>query len=115
MTEEHCECDTYLETSFEGMLDQGTIGKISDFFKIFGDPTRIRILWTLHGHELCVNALGRYLGMTDSAISHQLRVLSEAGLVKSRREGKNVYYSLCDDHIEIVLKTALEHVTEGAE
>jgi len=115
MDETHCDCEHLVPGIRSGMLDEGTVEKLADFFKIFGDPTRIRILWALHGEELCVQSLGKCLGMSDSAISHQLKVLSNAGLVKSRRNGRNVYYSLCDEHIELVLNTAIEHVTEERE
>ena len=81
--------------------------ELSDFFKVMGDSTRLRLLW-----ELCVGDLAVILEMTKSAVSHQLKVLRTAKLVKSRKIGKNVYYSLDDHHVKTVLEKALEHVCE---
>lgn len=86
--------------------------RLSDFFKIMGDPTRIRLLWALEESEMCVCDLAVLLDMTKSAVSHQLRGLKTAKLVRSRKQGKHVYYSLDDDHIRSVLEKALEHVEE---
>ena len=85
---------------------------LADFYKIFGDSTRIRILYALFDTELCVCDIAAVLGMTVSAISHQLRVLKQARLVKYRREGKTVYYSLSDDHIHNILDAGTEHIRE---
>ena len=85
---------------------------MSDFFKIFGDKTRVRILYVLQEKELCVNDIALLLDMTHSAISHQLRVLKQARLVKYRRNGKEVIYSLSDSHIQTIFDQALEHVEE---
>ena len=85
---------------------------LADFFSIFGDSTRVRILLALDTGEMCVCDISETLGMSMSATSHQLRMLREAKLVTSRREGRSVYYSLCDDHVKTVLETALEHVGE---
>ncbi len=87
---------------------------VADFFKMFADSTRIRILWALEESEMCVCDLAVLLNMTKSAISHQLKTLRMAKLVKSRREGKVIFYSLCDDHIKDILLKALEHVDEPA-
>lgn len=81
-------------------------------FKVFGDPTRIRILYALSAGELCVCDIASVLNMTQSAISHQLRVLKQIKLVKFRRDGKTVYYSLADTHVETILSQGLEHVQE---
>lgn len=87
------------------------IKEISEFFKVFGDPTRMKILTILlHGKELCVNCITDQLEVTQSAISHQLRLLKASGLVKSRRDGKNMYYSLDDEHIASILEIAYKHV-----
>ncbi|MBO5293873.1 MAG: helix-turn-helix transcriptional regulator [Clostridia bacterium] len=85
---------------------------LADFYKIFGDSTRIRILYVLHESELCVCDIAQLLGMNISAISHQLRVLKQARLVKFRRAGKTVYYSLADDHIHSILAQGMEHIRE---
>ena len=86
--------------------------KLADFYKVFGDPTRIRILYALSAGELCVCDIAELLGMTQSAISHQLRVLKQSSLVKFRRDGKTVYYSMADDHISTILAQGLDHVQE---
>lgn len=88
------------------------IDRLADFFKIFGDGTRVRILLALDAGEMCVCDISETLGMSMSAVSHQLRMLRDAHLVTSRREGRSIYYSLCDDHVKIVLETALEHIGE---
>lgn len=88
------------------------LSNLSDFFKIIGDGTRIKILWTLYKNEMCVCDISATLSMTKSAISHQLKVLREANLVKNRREGKEIFYSLADDHIEDILKIAQQHINE---
>ena len=85
---------------------------LAEFFKIFGDATRLKILYVLYGSEMCVYDIAAFLGMTQSAISHQLRVLKQLDLVKYRRDGKTVYYSLADDHIVTILRTGLDHIEE---
>ena len=85
---------------------------LSELFRVFGDSTRIRILYALHESELCVCDLASLLGMTLSAISHQLRILRVANLVESRREGKTVFYRLADDHVHTVLGQGMEHILE---
>jgi len=86
---------------------------LGNFFKVFGDPTRIKILYSLFESELCVCAIAELLGMTQSAISHQLKVLKDARLVRSRRDGKTVYYSLDDDHVSLIIAQGFNHITEG--
>lgn len=86
--------------------------KLADLYKVFGDPTRIRILYALSSGELCVCDIAELLGMTQSAISHQLRVLKQFSLVKFRRDGKTVYYSLADAHVATILTQGLDHVQE---
>ena len=85
---------------------------LSDLFKIFGDTTRIKILFSLFESEMCVCAIAELLGMTQSAISHQLRALKNARLAKSRREGKTVFYSLAADHVKTIIGMAKEHIEE---
>ncbi len=94
------------------MPDEAELFALADFYKIFGDSTRIRILFVLYEIELCVCDIAELLGMTVSAISHQLRVLKQARLVKYRRAGKTVYYSLADDHIHAILAQGMEHIRE---
>ncbi len=89
------------------------LGRLGELFKVFGDPTRIKILYSLFEAELCVCAIAELLEMEQSAISHQLRVLKDARLVKSRREGKTVFYSLADDHVELIIAQGYNHITEG--
>lgn len=85
---------------------------LAELFKVFGDSTRIRILYELFDKEMCVGDIAVALNMTQSAISHQLRVLKQSRLVKFRREGKTVFYSLDDDHVRSVIEMGLEHVLE---
>ncbi len=85
---------------------------LSYFFKIFGDWTRVKILLALDSGEMCVCDISETLGMSMSAVSHQLRMLRDAHLVTSRKEGRSMYYSLCDNHVKTVLETALEHIGE---
>lgn len=85
---------------------------LSELFKVLGDPTRIRILCALLNGELCVCDIAELLDYTQSAISHQLRVLKQARLVKYRREGKTVFYSVSDDHVHTILSMGMEHISE---
>ncbi len=89
-----------------------TLSSLSSFFKMFGDNTRLRILFCLIREELCVGDLAVLLNMTPSAVSHQLKLLKSAGLVNFRRSGKILYYSLADDHVRDIIKIGLEHVEE---
>lgn len=88
------------------------IYELAELFSVFGDSTRMRILFALSADELCVCDLSEALGMTVSAISHQLKVLRQAKLVKSRREGKSVFYSLSDGHVQTILRQGMEHIEE---
>lgn len=92
--------------------DPDTLQQLADLFKVFGDPTRIRILDILSQQELCVCDIAQLLSMTQSAISHQLRILKQSRLVKARREGKTIFYSLADDHVSTILTQGLDHVNE---
>ena len=85
---------------------------LSEFYKVFGDSTRIKVLYLLVNRELCVNDIANELAMTPSSISHQLRVLKQHRLVKFRRDGKTVFYSLADEHVKTILDQGIEHVTE---
>lgn len=86
--------------------------ELADFFKIFSDSTRIKILYALLKSELCVCDLAQVLNMSQSAISHQLRTLKQMDLVRNRREGKTIFYSLADDHITTILSQGMEHIEE---
>lgn len=92
--------------------DEAVVADLSEFFKAFGDPTRVRILLALARAELCVCDLAALLDMSHSAVSHQLRYLRVMKIVKYRREGKMAYYSLDDTHVHAVLRTGLDHVLE---
>ena len=85
---------------------------LADLFKVFGDGTRVRILFVLLEAEVCVCDLAKLLGMTQSAVSHQLRILKQAHLVKSRRDGKTIFYSLADEHVRTLLWQGMEHINE---
>ncbi len=104
--------ETLLAAVRESMPKEDRLIDLAELFKVFGDSTRIRILFVLSEAELCVCDLSRALGMTPSAISHQLRILKGSRLVKSRREGKSVFYSLADGHVRTVLSQGMEHVEE---
>ena len=117
MAEIEC-CDTVevhedlLKIVKETMPDEKELNDLADLFKIFGDYTRIRILYVLFEAEVCVCDLAEALNMTQSAISHQLRILKQNKLVKSRREGKSVFYSLADDHVRTIIDQGREHIEE---
>lgn len=85
---------------------------LAELFKVFGDTTRIRILYALFESELCVQDIADVLGMSQSAISHQLRVLKQARLVRARRDGKLAYYFLADDHVRTIIGQGMEHIEE---
>ena len=111
--EEHIVHMDAVETARRQMPDDDITTAASDFFKSFSDKTRLRILTALVSAELCVCDIATLLGMSQSAISHQLRFLKQARLVKSRKNGKTVYYALCDDHIQTILAQGIAHVQEG--
>lgn len=85
---------------------------LADFFKVFGDSSRLKVLWALHRGERCGSQLAELLGMTAPAVSHQLNILRRSRLVRARREGKNIYYALADDHVQRILELGLEHIGE---
>lgn len=101
-----------IDGMMEQLPDQEILGRIADLLGLFGDATRVRILYELLRRELCVSEIAECLEMTPSAISHQLRILKQGRLVKSRREGKTVFYSLADSHVKTIFYHALEHVME---
>ena len=101
-----------LQTVREELPAEELIFYLSDLFKVFGDTTRMRILYSLFESELCVCAIAELLGMTQSAISHQLKVLRDNKLVASRREGKTIYYFLADDHVRTIIGQGADHLAE---
>ena len=96
----------------ENMPDEEILYDLAELFKIFGDSTRIKILYVLFESEMCVCDIAQLLNMTQSAISHQLRALKQSKLVKYRREGKTVFYSLADGHVRTILDQGMEHISE---
>jgi ArsR family transcriptional regulator len=96
----------------EKIPDKEILEKIANLFKAFADPTRVQILSNLVEGELCVTDITQALGLTQSAVSHQLSILKQMDLVKARREGKSCFYSLADDHVLTILQMGLEHVLE---
>jgi DNA-binding transcriptional ArsR family regulator len=94
----------------ENMISEETSSILAEFFKVLGEPTRIKILYALSINEMCVCDISKLLNMSQSAVSHQLRVLRAARLVKYRKEGKVVYYSLDDEHVENVFRQGLDHI-----
>lgn len=113
---ERCDCNVIHEDIVNQVRDkmpqEESLYDLAELFKVFGDSTRIRILWALHEAEMCVCDIAVLLNMTQSAISHQLRVLKQANLVKNRKEGKVVYYSLVDDHVREIFDQGLIHINE---
>jgi len=111
-----CQCDHVHESAVREtvshMPTEEEMFLLSEFFKVFGDSTRIKIMSALEGGELCVCDIASVLGMTKSAISHQLKSLKDAKLVKSRKDGKNVFYSPADEHVKKVFELGLEHIRE---
>lgn len=101
-----------LEKIDEKMPPEEELQDLADFFKVFGDATRLKILYVLLSSEMCVYDIAAVLGMSQSAISHQLRVLKQMDLVKNRREGKTIFYALADSHIVTILSQGLDHIEE---
>ena len=115
--EDFC-CETYeihqelVQIVEKTMPDETELFDLAELFKTFGDSTRIRILFVLFEAEVCVCDLAQVLNMTQSAVSHQLKILKQNRLVKSRREGKSVFYSLADDHVRTIIAQGQEHIEE---
>ena len=101
-----------LEKVNSEMPDENELYDLAELFKVFGDSTRIRILFVLFEAEVCVCDLAEVLNMTQSAISHQLKILKQSKLVKSRREGKSIFYSLADDHVKTIIAQGMDHLNE---
>jgi ArsR family transcriptional regulator, lead/cadmium/zinc/bismuth-responsive transcriptional repressor len=112
---ERCDCDVIHEDIVDrvkGKMPEVELYELAELFKVFGDSTRTKILWALDEAEMCVCDIAYLLNMTQSAISHQLRVLKEAHLVKNRKEGKIVFYSLADEHVRKIFELGLIHKSE---
>ena len=116
-TIEKCDCDVIHDDIVNKVKDkmpkEETLYDLAELFKVFGDSTRIKILWALDESEMCVCDIAVLLNMTQSAISHQLRVLKQANLVKNRKEGKVVFYSLDDEHVKQIFDQGLIHINEN--
>ena len=110
--EDNCIHMDRLEKVREKLPDVDELYDLAELFKVFGDSTRIRILYVLFQSELCVCDLAEVLGMTQSAVSHQLKILKQAKLVTGRREGKSVFYALADDHVRSIIDQGKEPVDE---
>ena len=113
---ERCECLHLHQEAVDKVLGEmpadETLYDLAELFKIFGDSTRIKILYALFEAELCVCDISQLVGVSQTAISHQLRILKNAKLVKFRREGKTVFYSLADDHVRRIIDQGMEHILE---
>ena len=107
-----CWCGSAEHAGPECMPDEELLYDLADLFKVFGDTTRIKMLYALMGQELCVADLAELIAATQSAVSHQLRTLKQARLVKFQRDGKNVIYSLSDDHVYTMLAQGMTHICE---
>ncbi len=112
MADIHPEHAHIIQQTKASMPSDEVLVKVADVLKLFGDPTRIRILAALSEGEMCVCCICDLLGMSQSAVSHQLSILKAAKLIKSRREGKQIYYSLDDAHVGAILCTGIAHVSE---
>ena len=120
MAEKEVECcdavevhENLLKIVNETMPEETELYDLAELFKVFGDFTRIRILFVLFEAEVCVCDLAQVLQMTQSAISHQLKILKQNKLVKSRREGKSIFYSLADDHVRTIIAQGCDHIEEN--
>lgn len=115
-TIEQCDCvhvhQEIVDSVTADMPEEEKLYDLAELFKVFGDSTRIKILYVLFEKEMCVCDIAELLHMTQSAISHQLRVLKHSQLVKFRREGKTVYYSLADSHVRTIINQGMEHIEE---
>ena len=109
-----CDCSVIhqevVENTTKNMLEENTFNKLAEFFKIIGDTTRVKILFALDQNEMCVCDIANVLGMSKSSISHQLGTLRRSGIVKCRKSGKEVFYTLDDNHIKEVFEIGIEHI-----
>ena len=102
----------YICEAIEAIMEYERINEIADLFKMFGDATRVKILFSLFDRELSVTEIVEKIGASQTAVSHQLRSLKQSHLVKCRREGKNIIYSLADEHVKIIINCAVGHIEE---
>ena len=109
-----CDCNIIhqeiVDKTLKNMLDEDTFNKLAEFFKIVGDTTRVKILFALDQNEMCVCDIANVLGMSKSSISHQLGTLRRSGIVKCRKQGKEVFYMLDDNHVKDVFEVGIEHI-----
>lgn len=109
-----CDCNVIhqeiVDKTLNKMPDENTFNKLAEFFKLLGDTTRAKILWALDQNEMCVCDIANVLGMSKSSISHQLGTLRRSNIVKCRKQGKEVYYTLDDDHVKGLFELGLEHI-----
>ena len=110
--EETCVHNDIVNVVRSQMPDEDEMYDLAELFKVFGDSSRIKILFALFSNEICVCDLAESLGMTQSAVSHQLKILKTAGLVKARRDGKQMIYSLAYDHVRTIMGQGKEHIEE---
>ena len=109
-----CDCNVIhqeiVDKTIKKMPDENTLNKLAEFFKLLGDTTRAKILWALDQNEMCVCDIANVLNMSKSSISHQLGTLRRSNIVKCRKQGKEVYYTLDDDHVKGLFELGLEHI-----
>lgn len=109
-----CDCNIIhqdiVNDTLNNMIDENLFNKLAEFFKILGDTTRTKILFALHQNEMCVCDIANVLNMSKSSISHQLGTLRRSGIVKCRKQGKEVYYMLDDDHVKQLFEVGMEHI-----
>lgn len=110
--EEDCVHENLVTTVQQGLPEDEVLYDLAELFKMFADSTRVKILYALFESELCVCDIAKVLSLTQSAVSHQLRILKGGKLVKYRRDGKTVFYSLADDHVRSIIELGMEHITE---
>lgn len=114
--DEHCDCHELHKDNIDNARinapDEQSMREVADLYKLFSDYSRVKLMYLLAGRELCVCDITELMEINQSAVSNQLRLLRNSKLIKCRREGKNIYYSLADDHVESILRQGLEHVNE---
>ena len=110
---EHCQFNTKIVDRFKNEIPSAELlDNLANVFKVFSDNTRIKIVWNLFDRELCVAEISQKTEMSQSAISHQLKILKDANLIKARRDGKNTFYSLSDEHVKRIIEQVMIHISE---
>lgn len=112
MEHQSCGHDLIIQEIKNNILNESDLYSMVDLFKVLSDSTRIKILYAISKHEICVSDIATILNMTQSAVSHQLKNLKQASLIKSRREGQTIYYRISDDHVHLIFNQALDHIKE---